>query len=124
MAELRELEPKITPLHNIVDGIGKIIYELLNRVGILVTKAYATEQNGNDIHIHETKRTSHIRSFTYLRVQWSNSFLSKGSNARHGIAIIIQQNNNSLKRTHVRPAKLLPFNIDGDTGVPVLWYWS
>jgi len=55
-------------LRNVVDDKDTIIYELQNRVGILVTSAYATEQHDNDIHIHETKHTSHVRPFTYLRV--------------------------------------------------------
>ena len=79
MAVLRELESEITPLRIVVDDKDKIVNELQNRVGIFVTSAYATEQNDNEIHIQETKHTSRVRPFTYLIVQWSNSFLSKGS---------------------------------------------
>ena len=47
-----------------------------------------------DIHIHETRQTSHIRPLTVLTVTSSNSFLSKGRMIWNIIPIIIQQKSN------------------------------
>ena len=64
VAELRELESKITPLCTVEDDKDKIVYQLQNRVGILATCTFAAGQHVNDIHIHETKHTSYVRLFS------------------------------------------------------------
>ena len=51
----------------------------------------------HDIHIHETRQTSHIRPFTSLTVKSSNSLLCKGPLIWNRISLTIQQKIN-IKR--------------------------
>ena len=48
----------------------------------------------HDIHIHETRQSSHIRPFTSLTVKCSNSFLCKGPLIWNRIPFTIQHKNN------------------------------
>ena len=48
----------------------------------------------HDIHIHETRQSSHIRPFTSLIVKFSNSFLCKGPLIWNRIPFTIQQKKN------------------------------
>ena len=48
----------------------------------------------HDIHIHETRQSSHIQPFTSLTVKFSNSFLCKGPLIWNRILFTIQQKNN------------------------------
>ena len=48
----------------------------------------------HDIHIHETRQSSHIRPFTSLIVKFSNSVLCKGPLIWNRIPFTIQQKKN------------------------------
>ena len=53
-----------------------------------------------DIHIHETRQTSHICPFTSLIVKSSNSLLCKGPFIWNRIPFTIQQKNIKVLQYH------------------------
>ena len=63
----------------------------------------------HDVHIHETRQTSHIRPLTSLTVKTSNSFLCKGPMFWNRIPITVQHKR-KIKRVAV---SLKPIVVNG-----------
>ena len=84
---------KLVKLNDVYElEIGKYMYNYVHRSLPHYLSDILTFTH--DIHIHETRQSSHIRPFTSLTVKSSNSFLCKGPVIWNIIPFTIQQQKN------------------------------